>query len=250
MASSAAWVREESCSLVSTLLTWVRAVRSLITRRPAMSRLECPWATVATVDLPSSGPDVTALGDLDADVAAVTAVLDDVPGPKILLGHSYGGLPVTQAAAGREDVVHLVYVCAFMLDAGVSLIDAAGGQPVSWWRLSEDGTWMTPDRPEEVFYSDCPPAVAATAVAQLQPQSLSSCRQPLQAAAWKTIPSTYIVADRDPELPQFVQEGMATGRASRVKHIDAGHSPFLSRPGELAAMVAECAEVSTRAHRN
>jgi pimeloyl-ACP methyl ester carboxylesterase len=202
------------------------------------------------VDLPSSGPDVTALGDLDADVAAVTAVLDDVPGPKILLGHSYGGLPVTQAAAGREDVVHLVYVCAFMLDAGVSLIDAAGGQPVSWWRLSEDGTWMTPDRPEEVFYSDCPPAVAATAVAQLQPQSLSSCRQPLQAAAWKTIPSTYIVADRDPELPQFVQEGMATGRASRVKHIDAGHSPFLSRPGELAAMVAECAEVSTRAHRN
>jgi pimeloyl-ACP methyl ester carboxylesterase len=207
--------------------------------------LEAQGLAVATVDLPSSGPDVTALGDLDADVAAVTAVLDAVPGPKILLGHSYGGLPVTQAAQGRADVVHLVYVCAFMLDAGVSLIDAAGGQPVSWWRLSDDRTWMTVDRPQEVFYSDCPPAVAAAAVAQLQPQSLSSCRQPLQAAAWKTIPSTYVVADRDPELPQFVQEGMAAGRASRVVHIDAGHSPFLSRPGELASIVAECAAKPT-----
>lgn len=206
--------------------------------------LEAHGLAAVTVDLPSSGPDVTALGDLDADVAAVTAVLDAVPGPKILLGHSYGGLPVTQAAAGREDVVHLVYVCAFMLDAGVSLIEAAGGRPVPWWRLSEDGTWMTPDRPEEVFYGDCEPAVAAAAVARLQPQSLSSCRQPLQAAAWESIPSTYVVADRDPELPQFVQEAMATGRATRVVHIDAGHSPFLSRPRELAAMVAECAEVS------
>jgi pimeloyl-ACP methyl ester carboxylesterase len=206
--------------------------------------LEAQGLAVATVDLPSSGPDTTALGDLDADVAAVTAVLDAVAGPKVLLGHSYGGLPVTQAAAGREDVAHLVYLCAFMLDAGVSLIDAAGGQPVSWWRLSEDGTWMTPDGPEEVFYSDCDPAVAAAAVAQLQPQSLSSCRQPLQAAAWETIPSTYVVADRDPALPQFVQEGMATDRATRVVHIDAGHSPFLSRPRELAVMIAECAEAA------
>jgi pimeloyl-ACP methyl ester carboxylesterase len=207
--------------------------------------LEAHGLAVATVDLPSSGPDVTALGDLDADVAAVTAVLDAVPGPKILLGHSYGGLPVTQAAAGRADVVHLMYVCAFMLDAGVSLIDAAGGQPVSWWRVSQDGTWMTADRPEEVFYSDCAPAVAAVSVGRLQPQSLSSCRQPLRAAGWETIPSTYVVADLDPELPQFVQEGMAAGRASRVVHIDAGHSPFLSRPRELAAIVAECAAVPT-----
>jgi pimeloyl-ACP methyl ester carboxylesterase len=207
--------------------------------------LEAHGLGVATVDLPSSGPDVTALGDLDADVAAVTAVLDAVPGPKILLGHSYGGLPVTQAAAGRKDVVHLVYVCAFLLDAGVSLLDAAGGQPVAWWRVSEDGASMTVDRPEEVFYSDCSPEVAAAAVARLHPQSLSSCRQPLRAAAWETITSTYVVADGDPELPAFVQEGMAAGRASRVVHIDAGHSPFLSRPGELAAIVAECAELTT-----
>jgi pimeloyl-ACP methyl ester carboxylesterase len=171
----------------------------------------------------------------------VTAVLDAVEGPKILLGHSYGGLPVTQAAAGRTDVEHLVYLCAFLLDAGVSLLDAAGGQPVPWWRLSEDGTWMVPDGPEQVFYHDCTPEVTAASVARLHPQSLSACTQPLRAAAWETIPSTYVVADRDAGLPQVVQEGMAAGRAGRVVHVDAGHSPFLSRPGELAALIAECA---------
>jgi pimeloyl-ACP methyl ester carboxylesterase len=200
---------------------------------------------VVTVDLPSSGPDVTALGDLDADVAAVTAVLDSVEGPKILLGHSYGGVPITQAAAGRTDVDHLVYVCAFMLDKGVSLFDAAGGEPVPWWRLSEDGTWMVPDGPERVFYNDCTPEVVAASVAQIQPQSLSACTQPLTAAAWETIPSTYIVADRDAGLPQVVQEAMADGRAGRVRHVDAGHSPFLSKPAELAALVAECAASAT-----
>ncbi|NMH98688.1 alpha/beta fold hydrolase [Pseudonocardia acidicola] len=84
----------------------------------------------------------------------------------------------------------------------------------------------------------------AAAVARLQPQSLSSCRQPLRAAAWETIPATYVVADSDPGLPPVVQEGMTTGRADRVAHIDAGHSPFLSRPRELAAMIAECEEVT------
>jgi pimeloyl-ACP methyl ester carboxylesterase len=202
--------------------------------------LEARGLAVSTVDLPSSGPDVTALGDLDADVAAVNAVLDSVDGPKILLGHSYGGVPITQAAAGRTDVGHLVYVCAFMLDEGQSLYDAAGGEPVPWWRLSDDGTWMLPDGPEQVFYNDCTPEVAAASAARIQPQSLSACRQRLTAAAWETIPSTYIVADLDAGLPRVVQEGMAAGKAKRVVHVEAGHSPFLSRPAELAALIAEC----------
>ncbi|GAA1810350.1 alpha/beta hydrolase [Planosporangium flavigriseum] len=203
--------------------------------------LEARGLAVSTVDLPSSGPDVTALGDLDADVATVQAVLDAVPGPKVLVGHSYGGVPITQAAAGRTDVEHLVYVCAFMLDKGVSLYDAAGGEPVPWWRLSSDGAWMTPDTPEQVFYNDCDPEVTAAAVARLYPQSLSACKQPLTAAAWETIPSTYVVGNLDGGLPQEVQEGMAAGRAGRVVNLESGHSPFLSRPDELADVIAGCA---------
>jgi pimeloyl-ACP methyl ester carboxylesterase len=130
-------------------------------------------------------------------------------------------------------------VCAFMLDVGVSLLDAAGGQPMSWWRVSPDGRSITPDRPESVFYSDCDPQEAADAAARLTPQSMSSCATPLRAAAWATIPSTYVVADRDPELPQAVQEMMAAGKAGQLRHIDAAHSPFLSRPRELAAIITD-----------
>jgi pimeloyl-ACP methyl ester carboxylesterase len=199
---------------------------------------------VRTVDLPSTGPDVAALGDLDDDVAVVTRALDEAPGPKILVGHSYGGLPITEAAAGRDDVAHLVYVCAFMLDVGVSLLDAAGGKPMSWWRVSPDGRSITPDRPESVFYSDCNEQEAAAAAARLTPQSMSSCTTPLRAAAWTTVPATYVVADRDPELPAAVQEMMATGKARELRHIDSAHSPFLSRPRELAEIIGEVARSS------
>jgi len=203
--------------------------------------LEEQGLTVRTVDLPSTGPDVDALGGLDDDVAVLTAVLDELPGPKVLVGHSYGGLPITEAGAGRDDIAHLVYVCAFMLDVGQSLLDAAGGQPMSWWQVSEDGRSITPGRPESVFYSDCDPEEAAAAAARLTPQSMSSCTTPLRAAAWQTVPATYVVADRDPELPQAVQEMMAGGKARQLRHIDSAHSPFLSRPQELAALISEVA---------
>jgi pimeloyl-ACP methyl ester carboxylesterase len=203
--------------------------------------LEEHGLAVHTVDLPSTGPDVDALGNLDDDVTTLATLLDKIPGPKVLVGHSYGGLPITEAGAGRDDIAHLVYVCAFMLDVGQSLLDAAGGQPMSWWQVSEDGKSITAGRPESVFYSDCEPREAAAAAARLTPQSMSSCTTPLRAAAWQTVPATYVVADRDPELPQAVQEMMATGKARRLRHVDSAHSPFLSRPEELAALITDIA---------
>ena len=145
--------------------------------------LENQGLAVRTVDLPSTGTDEEALGNLDDDVTALTTVLDEIPGTKVLVGHSYGGLPITEAGAGRDDVAHLVYVCAFMLDVGQSLLDAAGGQPMSWWQVSEDGKSITAGRPESVSYSDCAPDEAAAAAARLTPQSMSSCTTPLRAAA-------------------------------------------------------------------
>lgn len=194
---------------------------------------------VQTVDLPSTGPDVDALGDLTDDVRTLTSVLDEVPGRKVLVGHSYGGLPITEASSGREDVVHLVYVCAFMLDEGVSLFDAAGGQVPELWQVSEDGRSITPNEPQRAFYSDCDPDEAAAAEARLTPHSMSSCTQPLKGAGWETVAATYVVADIDAVVPAAVQEMMAEGRARQVRHIDSAHSPFLSRPSELAGILAE-----------
>ena len=82
-------------------------------------RLRGDGVAVVAVDLPS----VAAGGDLYDDARAVRQALDDTPGDKVVVGHSYGGVVITEAAAGAEGVRHLVYLTAFMLDEGESLAD-------------------------------------------------------------------------------------------------------------------------------
>ena len=82
-----------------------------------MPQLEERGVRVLAVDLPSVGVDPAEPPDLSADAAAVTRVLDDTGGTFVVCGHSYGGMVITVAAAGRSDVVELVYLCAFMPDA-------------------------------------------------------------------------------------------------------------------------------------
>ena len=198
-----------------------------------VEQLDAHGRPSATVDLPSSGHDPAALGGLHDDVASVRAVLDGITGPKVLVGHSYGGLPVSAAAAGRDDVVGVVYVCAFVLDEGDTLLGAAGGEPPAFWVLSDDGASITASDPVAVFYADCDPAVAERAVARLGHQSWSSVTTPLPPTAHRAVPTTYVVADLDGALPAVVQEAMAEGRVDHVVHVDSAHSPFLSRPTEL-----------------
>jgi len=76
--------------------------------------------------------------------------------------------------------------------------------------------------PEEVFYNDCPPHIAAWASARLEHQSLISWRQPLRPAAWRGIPSTYIVCTKDAAMPPSLQERMA-GRAGEMLFLDSSH---------------------------
>ena len=204
-----------------------------------VDELAAQGQATATVDLPSSGRDAAALGGLADDIAAVGAVLDAVEGPKVLVGHSYGGLPVSAAAVGRDDVVGVVYVCAFVLDEGTTLLQAAGGTPPPFWDISADGTHMAAADPVAVFYGDCDPAVAAAAAAQLGFQSMSSVTTPLPATAHRAVPTTYVVADLDTGIPPFVQEAMAEGRVDHVVHVDSAHSPFLSRPRELGRLLLD-----------
>jgi pimeloyl-ACP methyl ester carboxylesterase len=198
-----------------------------------VQRLEDAGKASALVDLPSSGPDPAALGGLHDDIAEVRRVLDGIDGPKVLVGHSYGGLPVAAAAAGRDDVVAVVYVCAFVLDEGATLLGAAGGEPPVFWDVSADGASMRASDPVAVFYGDCPSDVAERAAAHLGHQSWSSVTTPMPATAHRAVPTTYVVADADAGIPAFVQEAMAEGRVDHVVHVDSAHSPFLSRPDEL-----------------
>jgi pimeloyl-ACP methyl ester carboxylesterase len=195
---------------------------------------ELPDVDVVTVALPSSGPDPQSLGDLTADADAVRTALAGVEGPVVLVGHSYGGIPVTEAASADLGVAHLVYLCAFQLDVGDSLVSSLGGAVPPWQEVHPTHVRVT--TPEAVFYNGVAPELTTQAVAAIGLQSTSSLTQPLSRAAWRELPSTYVICEQDQAIPVEAQEAMS-GRAGTVLRLDTGHSPFLAAPAELAALL-------------
>ncbi|HEY6492832.1 MAG TPA: alpha/beta hydrolase [Trebonia sp.] len=198
---------------------------------------------VRTVRLPSSGPDISALGDMRDDAAEVRKVVSAIDGPVLVLAHSYGGVPVTEALGpASENVKRITYLASFPLDVGESMVSVAtqGGtlpHPPNWDVHKDEGYILVKD-PAFHFYDDVEPALAQKALDDLTYQSWSSQIQPLTNAAWREIPSTYVITDQDRILPIFAQE-MFSQRTTDVRHIDSSHSPFLSRPAELAAILRE-----------
>lgn len=195
-------------------------------------RLAKRWP-VRTVDLPTTGERPGAFGLYD-DAEVVRRCILDIGGPVVVVAHSYAGAVVSQGA-DLPNVRHLVYVCAFQLDAGESLIAAAGGRPPPWWVI--DGDVMTVDDPGLQFFNDLCPEQAQRAIARLRPFSYKAVTEPLTAAAWHTIPSTYIVCDNDVAFSTG-QEFLA-GRATRIRRVPSGHSPFLSVPHQLSDLIEE-----------
>jgi pimeloyl-ACP methyl ester carboxylesterase len=203
---------------------------------------QLPGVNVRMVACPSSGSDLEKLGTLQDDAGAVSAAVAEIAGPIVVVAHSYAGAVVTEALAGADNVERIVYLAAGMLDVGESLLGSAGGVPPSWWLISrnegpEGGIIrVAKDEATDVFYADVDSDLAAAAVAQLVPASYSSQTGPVSKAAWHAIPSTYVICTEDNAIPPFAQEAMAQ-RAKRVLRLNSSHSPFLSMPAELAALL-------------
>ncbi len=195
------------------------------------------------VDLPSVGADSGEPTDLSADAGAVTRVLDEQGGRLVLCGHSYGGMVVTVAAAGRSDVGRLVYLCAFMPDAGESLFALTGGGLAPWIDVLEDGRTI-PDlvHRAEVSYADCDEETRASAIARLRPQAPAPFAETVTTAAWRTIPATYVVCTEDESLPVEVQRQVFAPRAGEVVELVSSHAPFFSQPWRVADLLADAAE--------
>lgn len=192
-----------------------------------------------TVDLPSSGPQGTPTAGVYDDAEAIAARLREIEGPVVVVGHSYGGIPVTEAAVGHAHVAHLVYLTAYMPSEGESLgslhgrdaskgVDLHGVQP----SIFED--------PRASLYGDVPDDVAERAVGQLVEQSRRSFQEPVTRAAWRTVPSTYVICEGDQALQTAMQTKMAAN-ATRVERLGTGHSPFLAAHTELAALLGRIA---------
>lgn len=194
---------------------------------------------VHTVTLTSSGDDPAALGDMYADADVIAAAVAAIDGPVVVVAHSYGGIPTTQALSNATNVRRIVYLAAFQLEAGESLLSHNGGSLTSWSRLHRGdgiGDYVEAMTPMEIFYNDVDTAAAEQAVSALGFQSYASKQQRLTETAWKTIPSTYVICEHDNAIPVAAQERIAQ-RADDVQRLSASHSPFLSRPAALARLI-------------
>jgi pimeloyl-ACP methyl ester carboxylesterase len=216
------------------------------------SRLEEKGIEVETVALGSSGADADRLGDLYSDAEQTRECLEALDGPVVVVAHSHGGLVASDAAAGLANVEHIVFVASFLLDEGGSLrglteqaLGVEDGEAPEIWILAEDGRSMLPRDPG-ALYDDCPPEVAEAAVARLQPLSVAAVSQGVRAAAWREVPTTYVVCAKDHFFPPELQEQMAS-RATNSLSIQADHSPFLSHPDELTEIIAGVVEDVTGA---
>jgi pimeloyl-ACP methyl ester carboxylesterase len=189
------------------------------------------------VDLPSVGATRGADIGLSADAAAVEAAIDDLTGPVVLCGHSYGGMVISRVEA--KSVSRLVYVCAFMPLEGQSLFTTAEGLPPPWIQMLDGGlTQPDPARAADLFYNDCELEVREWAKGMLRPQSSAAQLEPLARPAWRRVPSTYVVCVNDMALPAAVQRNMFASRATEVVELQASHSPFLSQPEAVAELLA------------
>ena len=212
-----------------------------------LAHLHQQGCRVRTVELPSVGAAPGSNIDLSADAAAVRAAIASVDGPVVLCGHSYGGMVITHAAASNPQVNRLVYLCAFVPQRGESLQDLGGGQLAPWIQRLEGGlTLPDPSLSAALFYGDCDLPTQQWALALQRPQCEAPFAEPVIEPPSPQLFSTYVVCTQDGALPRDVQRQRFAPRTHRVVELDASHSPFLSRPADLAGLLATEARAAAR----
>ena len=164
-------------------------------------------------------------------MAIVRSTLDSIPGDKILVGHSYGGFVITNAASGRTDVRGLVYTAAYVPDSGETITSLSVGYTpgafLAHLVLAPSFPFVIVDPqffPED-FAQDLNPKLGAEIAAQQRPTSLGLFVTPSGPAAWHALPSWYAVSahDRaiDPALQRFMAQraGSTTVQFAAASHV-------------------------------
>jgi pimeloyl-ACP methyl ester carboxylesterase len=177
-------------------------------------------------------------------------VADEVGAPVLLVGQDYGGAVITVAGARMRNAVGLVYVSGYALAEGESAVDINGRFPAG--RLGpalRPATFSTgADRPaielylkreafREAFAADLPERVATVLAAGQRPITAAALEERAPAAAWRTLPSWYLVATADQALHPEAQRVMAKRAGATTVEVDASHAAPLSRPAEVAQLV-------------
>jgi pimeloyl-ACP methyl ester carboxylesterase len=210
-------------------------------------RLERAGHRVIAPDLPSLGRDKTPISQVSLGLwtESVCRVLDAQTDPVILVGHSRGGIVISEAAESRpEKIETLVYLCAFLLRDGEALMQVAQTDTASQLGpymtiAQEEGHIMVRDEGiREVFYGGCDEEDVALARVALQPEALAPLTTPIRTTRERfgRIPRVYVECLRDKAVSPAIQKQMYSAvPCERVLSMDTDHSPFFSAPDELVA---------------
>jgi pimeloyl-ACP methyl ester carboxylesterase len=199
-----------------------------------------------------ANPQRTLIGD----AGYLGKLTDSIPGGVVLVGHSYGGAVISNAAGaatGRRNVKSLVYVAAFVPDAGETALALAGkfpggtlgealAPPVA---LADGGKdlYIQQDKFHQQFAADVPKAAAALMAATQRPIAEAALTQASGAPAWKDLPSWSIYGTADKNIPPQAMRSMSERAGARrvVEVKGASHVVMVSHPDEVAALIVEAA---------
>jgi pimeloyl-ACP methyl ester carboxylesterase len=192
------------------------------------------------------------------DAAYIASVVTEIDGPVLLAGHSYGGAVITQVASQADNVVGLVYVAAFALDEGESMLDVAARYPdtllgpalrPATFPAGSAGPgvdlYLSADRYREVFAADLPERVTSVAAVAQRPIAAVAFEEHSGVAVWKTLPSWFVVATADQTIHPEAQRFMAQRIGADTIEVEASHAVAVSRPTEVAAHI-HAATIATR----
>jgi pimeloyl-ACP methyl ester carboxylesterase len=182
---------------------------------------------------------------LESDVETTHNVLDQQDGPAILVGHSYGGVVVTEAGM-HDKVAGLVYIAAFAPDAGESvntlIADPPPGAPVPPILPPQDGfLFLDREKFAESFAADVPGELAAFMADSQVPWGLEALNGTVNEPAWRNKPSWYLVASDDRMIPPPAQRFMSERAGSTVAEAPGSHSIYVSQPRATAELIARAA---------
>jgi pimeloyl-ACP methyl ester carboxylesterase len=204
------------------------------------------------------------LRGLADDSATLAGFLSTIPGPIVLVGHSYGGMVITNAATGNPNVKALVYVNAFIPTQGETAFGLTAAQPGSCvgsanaftavpYPGAPAGDFDTylktgPDAPypgfAQCFANGLPASQAAVLAATQRPIAFSAGSDPSGVPAWKTTPSWSLIGTADHVIPPAEQLFMSQRAKAHITEIDAGHLSLISNPGAVTRVIIAAARAT------
>jgi pimeloyl-ACP methyl ester carboxylesterase len=201
------------------------------------------------------------LRHLTGDTDSLAALLGTISGPIVLVGHSYGGAVMSNAATGNEQVQALVFVNGWMPDEGESiqqLLEAeafgdslvpAALRPVPFKNPDgSEGVDLYLDRElfPETFAADVDPEAAAVMAATQRPWSGAAAATPSGPPGWRSIPSWYLLGTEDRAIPPSGQRFMAERGNARIEEVAASHASMVSQPEAVTQLILSAVEETSR----